>query len=192
MQKKLLPLTIAVICSFLFFTLLILIKGNYEFLFYLVVVFFLTWVVYKAHKKVKFPLYVLWHLFIWATLHLAGGNIYIKGIKLYEYMIFNIIGDPYNILKYDQAVHIYGFFVATLAIYYVLKPLLQKNHNRWTALTIVVVMAGLGAVNEIVEFIATVITPSTGVGGYINNALDLVTDLIGAIIAIGMIFNRFS
>ena len=43
---------------------------------------------------------------------------------------------------------------------------------------------GLGAVNEIVEFTATVITPNTGVGGYVNNALDLVTDLLGAVIAI--------
>jgi putative membrane protein len=142
-------------------------------------------VIYKANSKIKFPTYVLWNLYGWATLHLAGGNLSYQGTRFYDIIILPLVGEPYNILKYDQLVHIYGFFVATLTIYYVLKPLLKSNHGSRVALSVVVVMAGLGlgALNEIVEFAATVIMPNTGVGSYINNALDLVTDFIGAIIA---------
>ena len=98
-------------------------------------------------------------------------------------MIFPIVGDPYNIFKFDQFVHIVGFWVATLVAYYLLKPLLKKDLKRWVVLSIIIVMAGLGmgALNEIVEFIATVLVPETGVGGYENTSLDLVADLIGAI-----------
>ena len=62
----------------------------------------------------------------------------------------------------------------------------RPNLTGWTALSVVVVMAGLGvgALNEIVEFAATVVMPETGVGGYINTSLDLVADLIGALAAL--------
>jgi hypothetical protein len=50
-------------------------------------------------------------------------------------------------------------------------------------------MAGLGAgaLNEIIEFAATVIFPDTGVGGYVNNSLDLVFNLLGAVVAMAVI-----
>ena len=46
---------------------------------------------------------------------------------------------------------------------------------------------GVGAFNEIIEFFATVIIPETGVGGYENTSLDLISNLIGAIIAMSYI-----
>ena len=42
-------------------------------------------------------------------------------------------------------------------------------------------------INELLEFIATVLVPETGVGGYVNTSLDLVSDLIGAILAMVII-----
>jgi len=42
---------------------------------------------------------------------------------------------------------------------------------------------GVGALNEIIEFIIAQIVPETGVGGYLNTSLDLVSNLIGAILA---------
>lgn len=100
-------------------------------------------------------------------------------------MIFNLVGEPYKIFKFDQLVHIIGFFAATLAFYYTLKPLLNEPIKRWVPLSIILVMAGLGAgaLNEIIEFTTTVLVPETGVGGYENTSLDLVADLTGAIIA---------
>ena len=189
MQKELVPIVAVTICSLLFFAIFILIKGNYEFLFYLFVVLALATTVCIAQKKVHFPPFVLWHLVVWATLHLAGGNLSFAGTRLYDAVLYPLIGEPYHILRFDQLVHVYGFFAATLASYYVLKPLCKKEHHA-CALFFIVIMAGLGlgALNEIVEFTATLLVPHTGVGGYINNALDLVADLLGAIIA--MIYLR--
>jgi len=47
-------------------------------------------------------------------------------------------------------------------------------------------MAGLGtgALNEIAEFVVSTMVPRSGVGGYINTALDLCADLVGAILAL--------
>lgn len=100
---------------------------------------------------------------------------------LYAQMIVPLI-ESYEILKYDQLVHAYGFGLSTLVVYELLKPLLKETHGMWVRLGIVLVMAGtgLGALNEVIEFFATVITPETGVGGYVNTALDLVFNLIGA------------
>ncbi len=46
---------------------------------------------------------------------------------------------------------------------------------------------GLGAVNEIIEFIAVVVFPNTNVGGYVNTALDLVFNAAGAITAMVLV-----
>lgn len=111
------------------------------------------------------------------------------GKKLYEFMIFDLVGEPYLIFKYDQFVHIVGFAGATLAMYFLIKPLLKDGHP-WISLSVVVIMAGLGvgALNEIVEFFVSEIVGETGVGGYINTSLDLVSDLVGAFIAMMTIF----
>ena len=116
---------------------------------------------------------------------MSGGSIRVNGMVLYNLMLINLVGEPYNILRYDQFVHIIGFGAATLAMYYLLRPLLKQKIKKWTSLSIIVIMAGLGigALNEIVEFVAVIIVAQTGVGGYLNTALDLVSDLIGAVIA---------
>lgn len=171
------------------FTFLFLSRQNYEFLIYVgVIIFFLALILF-TNQKVNYPNIVLWGLTVWSFLHMSGGGVYLQGKRLYEVILISLVGAPYYILKYDQFVHAVGFGAATLAMYYLLKPHL-KNNNKWVALSVVIVMAGLGvgALNEILEFIATVITPETGVGGYINTSLDLVFNLIGAVLA--MIFIR--
>jgi len=56
-------------------------------------------------------------------------------------------------------------------------------------LSIILVAAGLGVgtVNEIIEFIVSSIVPESNVGGYVNTSLDLISDLIGAVLAVGVI-----
>jgi len=194
LKNGLLPIILATSISIIFFTFLFLKRKNYEFIIYIAVIIFFAVVIYFAHKKINYPNYVLWWLLIWAIMHMSGGGLYIGGKKLYELMILKIVGEPYNIFKFDQLVHIIGFFAATLALYYTLKPLLKENLSKWTSLSIILIMAGLGAgaLNEIVEFTATVLVPETGVGGYNNTSLDLVSDLIGAVIAMVYIKLKYS
>jgi hypothetical protein len=62
-----------------------------------------------------------------------------------------------------------------------LKPVLSRPR---TLIILVALMGcGLGALNEIVEFIAVKAMPETNVGGYDNTLWDMVFNLIGASIA---------
>jgi len=188
LKKGQLPILVVNAVALAAFTLLFLSRKNYEFLLYIGVIIFFLAVILGTNKKVEYPNSVLWGLTVWALLHMSGGGLYIGKIKLYEVMLVTL-SDKYNIFRYDQFVHIVGFGVATLVMYFLLKPLLRPDLDRWIALSIVVAMAGLGvgALNEIVEFTATVLVPETGVGGYTNTSLDLVSDLVGAVLAIAII-----
>ena len=46
----------------------------------------------------------------------------------------------------------------------------------------------LGALNEVVEFVAVLLIPNTNVGGYINTSWDLVANLVGCGVAASLIY----
>jgi uncharacterized membrane protein YjdF len=188
LKKGQLPIFIVNAVALVVFTILFASRKNYEFLLYIGVIIFFLALILGTNKRVDYPNGVLWGLTAWALLHMSGGGLYVGKIKLYEIILIPV-SEKYHIFRYDQFVHIVGFGVATLVMYHLLKPLLLPDLKRWTALSIVVVMAGLGvgALNEIVEFAATVFVPETGVGGYINTSLDLVSDLVGAVLAMVII-----
>jgi len=190
-QKIIFMVSIFLLILFVF---IFLKRQNYEFLIYVGVIIFFMFLILTTNRKVNYPNILLWGLLTWAFMHMAGGGLFFGGIKLYEIILIPIVGEPYNIFKYDQLVHAVGFGVATFLMWHLLQPFLKEKIKKWTAISIVVVMAGLGAgaLNEILEFTATVITPETGVGGYENTALDLVANLIGAIIAMIIIIKKES
>ena len=86
----------------------------------------------------------------------------------------------------------FGFGVMTLAGYHVLRPYLRDGIQRGAGLWLLVVMmgSGFGALNEVIEFVAVLTVPETGVGGYENTALDLVFNLIGGLMAAGWLAVR--
>ncbi|MBI4556327.1 MAG: DUF2238 domain-containing protein [Candidatus Hydrogenedentes bacterium] len=160
-------------------------RKNYEFMIYIAVIVFFFLVILATNQRVRYPNHILWGLTAWSLMHMCGGGIHVGDHVLYGQMLIPL-SSKYPVLRFDQFVHIVGFGVATLLMQHLLQPLLRPNLRTGTALSIVVVMAGLGAgaLNEIVEFIAVVLVPETGVGGYENTALDLVSDLIGAVLAL--------
>jgi hypothetical protein len=190
LKKEQMPILIINIIALVIFSIIFLWRKNYEFMIYIGVIVFFLILILSTSKKISYPTGVLWGLTLWSTLHMSGGGIYIGGKKLYELMIYPLVGPPYYIFKFDQFVHIVGFWVATLVFYSLLKPILAKENKRWGVISVVVVMAGLGAgaLNEIIEFGATVLLNDTGVGGYENTALDLVSNLIGAVGAMTYIY----
>lgn len=157
---------------------------NHEFLMYVVVVVAVTVLIIATHKRVQYPFACLVGLGVWACLHLAGGGVKVNGDVLYALMLVPI-SDTYSILRYDQVVHAWGFGVSTLLVYHLLANLLSARDMRRFSVGLVVIMAGagLGALNENIEFLLTVILPQTGVGGYINTSLDLCSNLFGAVTA---------
>jgi hypothetical protein len=102
-------------------------------------------------------------------------------------------GEPSGWLKYDQIVHAYGFGVATWLCWQglcgALRPLVGDTPHPTPGLMVLVAAAGmgLGALNEVVEFIATRITV-TNVGGYVNTGWDLIFNAVGASIAAAILY----
>ncbi len=189
LKKNQYPIAAVNAIAIIGFLWLFLSRHNYEFIFYVAVIVFFYAVILLTNTRVNYPNGLLWGLTLWGLMHMSGGGLYLGGTKLYEVILIPL-SEQYQIFKYDQLVHIIGFGVATGVMWILLRPHLEPRRTHWTALSIVVIMAGLGvgALNEIIEFIATVITPETGVGGYENTSLDLIADLIGAIIAMAWIY----
>ena len=158
-------------------------RGNTEFIIYVGVIVFFTALIGLSMRKVTYTDATLISLTVWAGMHFAGGGIPVGDGRLYDFMLVPL-SEKVPIFRYDQLVHIWGFFASTLVMYCLVKAAFGDRIRSSVSLAIVVIMAGLGvgAFNEIVEFLVTLAVPSTGVGGYMNTALDLCADLIGAMI----------
>lgn len=165
---------------------------NYEFLWYIGVMGFFICLILFTLNYTKFDYWILIGLSFWGFLHMAGGGIVVNGDVLYAFEIFKIfeIGDTY-VLKFDQFVHAFGFCITTLVAWHLLKDSLKESFSYPIVYGIIWFVAmGAGALNEVVEFIAVVLFPETGVGGYYNTALDLVFNGIGGFIGIFIIHFR--
>lgn len=175
------------------FTAVAVRKLNFEFLLYVGVILILgAWLVVKQ-RSVRFGPHILWGLTVWGIIHMAGGNFRIGGAKLYDLELVRLI-PSLHILRYDQVVHTFGFGVATLVCAHLLLPYLRPDAKRSSVLLGLVVLmgAGLGAFNEVLEFGAVLIMPETGVGGYQNTMLDLCFNFLGGALAVGWMSRRGS
>lgn len=184
LEKKHIPLLIFNIGVIVFFGSKFLFPLNYEFLIYIGVIIFFLLVILFTNKHMKYNMLLLWCLSLWAFLHMAGGWLSYNGVIWYQQILLPI-SEYYQVLRYDQMIHAFGFFTATLLSYSILKPLL-KDAKVWLGLWIILVMAGsgFGALNEIIEFIVDQSLPESGVWGYINTSLDLISNFIWACIAV--------
>ena len=159
-------------------------RGNYEFLFYSATLVVLLAILYFLDRRFTFSALALWGFNLWLLMHLLGGMASIDEVRLYDYIIVHLVGAPHDIFKYDQFVHIYCYVVMAMLVFEVLDE--QLGARRVLLFWITVLAAsGIGGLNEVVEFAAVVVVGSTGVGGYENTALDLVGNLLGAIIGAG-------
>jgi hypothetical protein len=182
--RRELPVFIFSLLYIAFFTLLSLRRHNYEFLMYSCVVIAAVIVMLALHRFIGFSAGLLWGMSFWGLLHMAGGNVAVDVDRvLYELQIIP------RFLRYDQLVHAYGFGMITAVCYRVLCDSLKPDLRRWWPLGILVLLmgSGMGALNEIVEFIAVLTMPETKVGGYENTMWDLVFNLLGGIVAVTMI-----
>lgn len=177
LERTILLVTLAYLIPF---SILALSRSNYEFLLYAAVVLVvLVWIIRKQ-PTVKFEPAVLIGLSVWGLLHMAGGNIRVGEGVLYSVQLVPVV------LRYDQLVHAFGFGVATLVCHHVLRRFLRTDIDRPSTVAILVVMmgSGVGAINEIVEYVAVLIMPETNVGGYDNAMMDLVFNLFGGVGAV--------
>lgn len=160
------------------------VQGNGEFTFYLVVMLILIGMIYGVHRRVGFSSSVLWLLAVWGLLHLAGGTV---PVPMSVAQTENDTAVLYSLRpwawlpRYDQVTHAFGFFVATLASGEALLGATRPVRvGVGFACACGLMGVGFGALNEVVEFVATRTLPDTNVGGYVNTGWDLVSNSVGA------------
>ena len=172
------------------FTGWFLISGNYEFVVYVITMLILITLIGRSLRSARYPISMLWALSVWGLLHMAGGGVPVGASVLYSAQIFPITPatGEMRLIKYDQVVHAYGFGVTAWVLWHLLLRHFPILKGTTTSLVYPALAAmGLGAVNEIIEFIAVLSVPDTNVGGYLNTALDLVFNALGAIIAMSIV-----
>ncbi|MDF0600912.1 DUF2238 domain-containing protein [Psychromarinibacter sp. C21-152] len=167
------------------FTAWFLSIGNTEFIIYVVTMLVLTLLVGASLRVAEYPPAMLWALALWGLLHMAGGGVPAGDGVLYGLQLVPLVADgEMTLLKYDQVVHAYGFGVAAWVLWHLLTRHYPDTRRSWTAYVFPALAAmGLGATHEIIEFSAVVAVEDTGVGGYINTALDLCFNALGAVLA---------
>src|SRR3989338_901435 len=180
-EKELKLILIFSILYLIFFISLAIIRQNYEFVFYIAVICLLTIIIILHHKQLHIKPIIVGGLSVMGFMHLAGGNLYFGGIRLYDIYPFQ------NFIRYDQIVHTLGFFVATFVSYSLIRPYLDlriKHHPLVLSLILILTASGFGALNEVIEFGAVLFFDAAQqVGDYYNNAWDLVFNLLGAVAA---------
>ena len=156
--------------------------GNAEFLGYIAVITFLVVLggCVLTHQCV--PSWLLMLLSLVGLFHLLGAAVPVNGDILYNYVPFPIENPSgLTFIKFDQIVHTYGTLVAALLMYYFLK---RDTSFHWLGIAVFAILgaSGIGALNEIIEFLAKMTVPDTDVGGYYNTAVDLCVNLFGAVL----------
>jgi hypothetical protein len=172
----------------------VVVTGNLEFVFYLVVMLVLIACVAFVHARVHLSRGSLWALSIWGGLHMAGGLVPVPDawpVNGEIHVLYSLWLIP-GWLKFDHVVHAYGFGVVTWVCFDCLAAIERGQSDRSepqiapTAGRLALCGAaglGFGALNEIVEFMAVLAVPKTNVGGYFNTGWDLVANLVGVVIA---------
>ena len=184
-------------------------RANYEFILYIGVVIIVILVVMRFYLRYGLSVALLWLLSFWGFLHMTGGLVHVP----FHWSTGGESKVLYNLwlieekLKFDQFVHAYGFGTTTWLIWQILRRTLARKFDQvimdirptgGLLFLCAIGSMGLGALNEIVEFLAMILVPETNVGGYVNTALDLVANFTGALIAAILIFflqrrkNKFS
>ncbi|NCO11407.1 hypothetical protein CO038_04495 [Candidatus Pacearchaeota archaeon CG_4_9_14_0_2_um_filter_39_13] len=156
---------------------------DYEFLGYIAVLVVLFLVVAGTLRKTNFGYGILWALTAWGLLHMLGGGLIINGSTLYALQLIPLwVTENFYVLKMDQVIHFYLYFVMVFVIWHLLKGNIKKKH--WLVyVAVALVSIGISGLNEVAEFIMVLSLENTGVGGYYNTAWDIVFNTLGAVAA---------
>lgn len=174
---------------------LALVRGNQEFLFYIVVMLVLMAAVWAVHRSVVLSPGALWCLSVWGFLHMAGGLLTVPAgwpVESASRVLYTLWLVPERI-KYDHVVHAFGFGTTTWVCWQGFRAAFRRRGATVVPAFGVLVLAaaaglGFGALNEVVEFAATLLVPETNVGGYLNTGWDLVANSVGATVAATLIW----
>ena len=173
-------------------------SGNAEFVFYIAVMVVLIAVVWAVDRSVRLSAGALWGLSLWGLAHMIGGLVTAPAgwpAAVADQAVMYNVWIVTDRVKYDHVVHAWGFGMTTWVCWQGVAAALRKRgaETRPTGGLLVLVAAaglGFGALNEVIEFAATLLVPETNVGGYRNTGWDLVSNTVGALVAVTLIRMR--
>lgn len=144
---------------------------------YLVVLGLCALAARAAHRVARFAPRLCWAISIAGLLHMAGGLLPGNPI-LYETWLID------GVVKYDQAAHFAIVAAATFAAWQLVGVWLRADvPTSARALLAVTTAVGLGAANEVFEFLSALRFADAYVGNLSNAGWDLVFNLAGAVSA---------
>lgn len=150
------------------------ITNIHEFFIYATIIFLTICFFWIRLRRVKIDIAILMAFEIIILIHFSGAFINIEGKRLYD---FHILG-----IRYDKFVHFINSYIGFFIAYYFFR-LNRFPDNPIALFVAVLTVLGVGGIIEIAEFFVTLTVPHNGVGDYINNMSDLVSNLIGSILA---------
>ena len=142
--------------------------------FYALFMIVLMAVVAAVYERRAFSRLALAGLAVWGCAHMAGGLVEVGGDVLYQWMVIP------GTLRFDKVVHAFGFGFATIVCFELLRPA-HTSSDRTVAAFAALAGLGLGAVNEMFEFLVARYSESSNVGGFVNTGWDLVFNTVGAL-----------
>ena len=150
-------------------------RGASQTIFYVVFVGGGALLVARLYDRARFSRLVLWGLALWGLAHMVGGLVETDGLIVYER---SLGGGEF---RFDKVVHFFGFGFSTLAAYELMRRTVAGTAPAASlAVAAAFVGLGIGAVNETIEFLITLLPGESNVGGFSNTGWDLVANALGA------------
>lgn len=157
-----------VLCFFRYYERFLHYRGSSnigEFFVYATAIITLMLILWSYFRRFNFETSMLVLLEIGIMMHFAGAFIMIDGYRLYDAQILWI--------RYDKYVHFVNSFVVSILVRKIF--IIQKIEiNLFSQIFIFLIVLGLGAIVEIVEYGVTKTVAHNGVGDYDNNMQDLI------------------
>lgn len=160
-------------CYFVYFDRFVRYRGykyRWEFFVYAVVILSVILFAWKMTRHFSVPGWLLAMIQLGIFIHFAGGLAFFGDKRLYDVVIMGV--------RYDKYVHFFNAAVAGLCVQRL--PWERALESQWLRdLVAVLLVLGMGAFVEIVEYIVMLTVTVNGVGLYNNNMQDLIANLVG-------------
>ena len=150
-----------------------------EFVFYATVIMAGIVVAWVTLRPFPFSISVMVAFEAGVLLHFAGGLIHWGGMRLYDHQIgISFFDYP---MRFDKIVHCTNALIGCAVTVEIFR-LLRIRFPRALIFFVTLVVVGVGALIEIVEYVVMKTIPHNGVGDYDNNMTDLLANLVGCLV----------
>jgi hypothetical protein len=165
-------------CAFVYFHRFIEYRGVgnlHEFFIYAVVIFSAILIAWWYMRDFFIDNSILILIQVGIAIHFAGAFVPFDGQRLYDAYFLGI--------RYDKYVHLINSFITAAVTSYVL-TMLKAQLPLGRNLAILLIVLGMGALIEIMEYLVMLTVENAGVGSYDNNMQDLISNFAGGLLYI--------